>query len=72
MKPPDDFELIEVVVVTIMGLTDENNSLGCELCDEIIQRKGRVQIDRFKGSGFGVSAVLISPVPLRWPCGRIP
>ena len=49
MKPSDDFELIEMVVIAIMDLADKNDALHCELRVELFQGKGRGQIDHVEG-----------------------
>jgi hypothetical protein len=36
-----------MVVVTVMSFADKNDALGGQLSDKPIQRKSRVQIDRF-------------------------
>ena len=34
-----------MVIVTVMGLADEHDALGCDLSGKPVQRESRVQID---------------------------
>src|SRR5437016_7772160 len=38
-----------MMVITVMGLADENDALGSELSDKTVQRETRVQVDRVQG-----------------------
>jgi hypothetical protein len=50
MKPPDDFELIQMMVVPIMDFAHENDPLGRELLRKAFRRKRSVQSDGIEGS----------------------
>ena len=44
----DDLELVEMVIVPVMGRADENYTLGCELRNQPSLRERRAPIDRLQ------------------------
>ena len=46
MEPPNELQLVQMVVVAVMRLADENDAFGSKLGGQLIHLESRIQIDR--------------------------